>query len=262
MSLLKDLKELSPALLGGVPGVLSTIVARWPADAREEVRSASWPRMIVTGGERLTSPVRSHLKEVFGAEVVDMYASEEFNLIAMQCRVTGAYHVSDETVGFEILDGTNSVMPGETGQPAGTALHSFAAPLIRFPLGDLVTMGATHCECGMPHSTIKEIQGRVVHFLELPDGFVIHHVKIEQAVGYEAEWARQVQVSQPRVDILALRIAPFREPSAREIDSLRVSVEQYLHDRVTVEVIIDPDLGPKDGEKFRPIVKFAKRTAV
>lgn len=260
-SLLKDLNELSPAVLGGVPGVLSTIVARWPADAREEVRSATWPRILMTGGERLTSSVRHHLEDVFGAGVIDMYASEEFNLIAMQCRVTGAYHVSDESVALEVIDGTHSVVRGETGQPVGTALHSFAAPLIRFPLGDLVTMGATPCECGMPHSTISEIQGRVVHFLELPDGFVIHHVKIEQAVGYEASWARQVQISQPSIDMLGLRIAPLREPSTQEIDTLRVAIAAYLHDRVSVDIIIDPDLGPEAGEKFLPIVPRPKKTA-
>jgi phenylacetate-CoA ligase len=215
----------------------------------------------VTGGERLASSVRNYLEEVFGADVIDMYASEEFNLIALQCQVTGAYHVSDETVAFEILNGTHSAMPGETGQPIGTALHSFAAPLIRFPLGDLVTMGTTQCECGMPHSTIREIQGRVVHFLELPDGFVIHHVKIEQAVGLVAAWARQVQVSQPRIDMLALRIAPFRAPSAKEINSLGGAIEEYLHGCVTVDVIIDPDLGPQDGKKFLPIVAPPKKTA-
>jgi phenylacetate-CoA ligase len=260
MRLLEALKRLSPAILGGVPGLLSTIAARWPAEAREEIRSANWPRLVVTGGERLTPSVRTHLRDVFGARVLDMYSSHEFNLIASECPATGSYHVSDETVALEVLDGTRAAMPGETGQPVGTALHSFAAPLIRYALGDLVTMGTTQCDCGVPHSTIREIQGRIMHYLELPDGMIVHHNKIEEAVGYAAGWVRQTQVSRPRIDLLVLRLAPLRDPSAEEIDHVRTSVEAYLHHHVTVEIVIDPELGPEDGEKFRPLIPLPATT--
>jgi phenylacetate-CoA ligase len=251
---LKDLNQLSPAILGGVPGLLSAIAARWPAKTIEEIRSAKWPRLVVTSGERLTPSVRNHLRDVFGTRVVDMYTTEEFHLIAYECPEAGSYHVSDETVALEVIDGARSAMPGETGQPVGTALHSFAAPLIRYALDDVVPMGGTQCDCEFPRSTIKEIQGRVMHYMEFPDGLILHHAKIEQAVGLAAPWVRQTQTAQSRIDVLVLRVAPMRDPSAEEIDTLRSSLETYLNDRVTVEVVIDHDLGPEDGEKFRSLV--------
>ncbi len=254
IQVLKDLNRLSPAILGGVPGLLSAIAARWPTEAIDEIRSAKWPRLVVLSGEKLTAPVRKHLRNVFGAGVLDMYSSEEFHLMAWECSATGAYHVSDETVALEVIDGTRPVTPGETGRPVGTALHSFAAPFIRYVLDDVVTMGATHCDCGVPRSTIKEIQGRVMYYMELPDGLILHHAKIEQAVGLAAPWVRQTQIAQSRIDLLLLRVAPLKNPSAEEIDKLRSSLETYLHDRVTVDVVIDPDLGPEDGEKFRSVV--------
>ena len=261
MQVLKDLHQLSPAILGGVPGLLSAIAARWPMEAIDEIRSGKWPRLVVPSGEKLTSTVRSHLRNVFGAGVLDMYSSEEFHLMAWECSATGAYHVSDDTVALEVIDGERSAMPGETGRPVGTALHSFAAPLIRYPLNDIVTMGATHCDCGVPRSTIEEIQGRVMHYIEFPDGLILHHAKIEQAVGLAGPWVRQTQIAQSRMDLLLLRVAPLRNPSAKEIDTLRSALEAYLHDRVTVDVVIDPDLGPEDGEKFRSVVVPPVRTS-
>jgi phenylacetate-CoA ligase len=254
MQVLRDLHQLSPAILGGVPGLLSAIAARWPKEAIDEVRSAKWPRLVVPSGEKLTSTVRSHLRNVFGATVLDMYSSEEFHLMAWECSATGAYHVSDETVALEVIDGERSAMPGETGRPVGTALHSFAAPLIRYVLGDVVTRGETQCGCGVPRSTIEEIQGRAMHYIEFPDGLILHHAKIEQAVGLAAPWARQIQIAQPRTDLLLLRVAPLKDPSAEEIGTLCSSLEAYLHDRVIVDVVIDPDLGPEGGEKFRSVV--------
>jgi phenylacetate-CoA ligase len=254
MQVLKTLHQLSPAILGGVPGLLSAIAARWPAEAIDQVRSAKWPRLVVPSGEKLTAPVRSHLRHVFGAPVLDMYSSEEFHLMAWECTATGAYHVSDETVALEVIDGDRSAMPGEAGRPVGTALHSFAAPLIRYALSDVVTMGATHCDCGVPRSTIDEIQGRVMHYMEFPGGLILHHAKIEQAVGLAAPWVRQTQIAQSRMDHLLLRVAPLTDPSEEEIDKLRSSLEAYLNDRVTIEVVIDPELGPEEGEKFRSVV--------
>lgn len=255
MLLLKELMRLSPPILGGVPSVLSKIVTRWPAKARDEIRSARWPRLLITGGEHLSPSVASHLRDVLGTRVVDMYSSEEFNLIATECLTTGSNHVSDESVALEILDGSRSVLPGETGQAFGTALHSFAAPLIRYELGDLVKFGATQCNCGFPNSTIADIQGRVINYLEFPDGVILHHNKIEQAVAYAAGWVRQTQVSQPRIDHLVLRLAPLRNASEQEIAHVRNSVEMILHHRASVEIIIDADLGPENGQKFRPIVR-------
>jgi phenylacetate-CoA ligase len=254
MQLLGELKRLAPAILGGVPGLLSNIVARWPAEARDEMRSAKWPRLVIAGGERITPSVRTHLHDVFGAPVLGIYSSEEFNLIGVECQATGAYHVSDASVALEVLDDTRAVKPGETGQPVGTALHSFAAPIIRYPLGDLVTQGTTQCECGVQHSTIGEIQGRLMHYLEFSDGAVFHHVKIEQAVGCAASWVRLTQISQPSIDRLVVRIAPVRDPSAEEIENVGSSLEEFLDHRVAVDVVIDPDLGPEDGEKFRPVI--------
>ncbi len=253
--ILSALKELAPEILGDMPGRLSYVASRWSESDLDYVANAPWPRLIVLGGERLTSSVRSHLSQVFRARVLDMYSSVEFNLIASECPATGAYHVADETVAFEILDGNRVVQPGEVGQPVCTALHSFASPLIRYPLGDLVTAGNTQCECGVSLSTITNIQGRVANYFELPDGLLTHNAKIEEAVAFAAPWVRQTQVSQPAPDILAIRVAPLRDSSAEDVERLRAYIDEFLDNRVKVDVIIDSELAPEDWGKFRSVIR-------
>jgi phenylacetate-CoA ligase len=199
--------------------------------------------------------VATHLRDFFGTRVLDMYASEEFNLIAWQCLTTGEYHVCDETVALEVIDDDlRSVRSGETGEMIGTALHSFAAPIIRYRSGDLVKSGATQCACGVPLSSISEIQGRVIHYLKFPDGRIIHHNKVEQAVAYAAGWVRQVQVSQPRADHVIVRVAPLMDASEEEIDLVRSSVKEVLYNLMSVEIVLDRDLGPDRRGKLLPMI--------
>jgi phenylacetate-CoA ligase len=225
-------------------------MARASDAQRELIRSAPWPRLVVTGGERLRSQVRTHLSESFGARVIDMYSSVEFNLIASECADTGHYHVSDETVALEIVSGSDRAGSGQAGTPVGTALHSFAAPIIRYPLGDLVTAGETRCACGVNLSTIRNIQGRSMDYFEFPDGTITHDQKIEEAVAHGAGWVRQIKISQPETDRLLLRLAPLRDPSADEVTHLRDYLGGFLEHAVKVDIVLDPGLGPENGDKM------------
>jgi phenylacetate-CoA ligase len=252
---LNEFKRLTPGIIGGTPGRLSLFVSQWSEPDKAHVRNAPWPRLVIVGGERLSTSVRSHLGEVFNARVLDMYSSTEFNLIASECPSTGAYHVTDETVALEILDGDTIVAPGGIGQPVGTALHSFASPLIRYPLGDLVTRGSNRCDCGATLSTIENIQGRLLNLLVLPQGMLFNDAKILEAVAYSSPWVRQVQVFQPQTDALTVRIAPLRDPTEEEVEHVRTYLEAFLGNLVTVDVVIDWGLGRHEGEKFRSVVR-------
>jgi phenylacetate-CoA ligase len=251
---LGEFKRLRPAVIGSVPGRLSLFAASWSDADREFVRHAPWPRLIVTGGEKLSPSVRSHLSDAFAACVLDMYSTVEFNLIASECVKTGLYHVSDETVALEILDGDRAVEPGETGSPVVTALHSFAAPLIRYELSDVITKGNPACECGACLSTIKSVDGRSMNYFTLPDGSVFHDAKILEAIAVSAPWVRQSQLSQPLPDLLVVRAAPLTA-SVPDPAKLRLYLEKFLGERVKIDVIIDSSLGPADGEKFHSSMK-------
>lgn len=127
-------------------------------------------RGVRTVGETVTPALRSSCLETLGVPLVDMYSSQEVGCIAVQCPVSGQYHVMAESALVEVLraDGTPCA-PGEAGALVITKLHNFATPLIRYALRDHAEAGAP-CPCGRGLPTLSRILGRNRNMLTLPTG--------------------------------------------------------------------------------------------
>ncbi|KAB2888837.1 MAG: phenylacetate--CoA ligase family protein [Desulfobulbaceae bacterium] len=171
------------------------------------------PRLVVTGGETLLPHMRSVIEAAFGTRVCDTYGSHEFNLLAWQCRTTGEYHLCDDSLIIEILRGGRPAKPGEEGEVVVTSLFSRAMPFIRYHLGDTAIQGETGCACGAPFATIKEIKGRTIEFLVLPDGRLMHPFQIIRLIVHAPrQWVRQYQLVQESRESIVLRIVPLGNP--------------------------------------------------
>ncbi len=127
-------------------------------------------REIRTIGETLPDDLRETCLRLLGVEVTDMYSSQELGIIALQCPVSGLYHIQSENVLVEILDEQGEpCSSGETGRIVVTDLHNFATPLIRYELRDYAEVGPT-CPCGRGLLTISRILGRRRNMVVLPNG--------------------------------------------------------------------------------------------
>ncbi len=123
-----------------------------------------------------------------------------YNLIAWECPLCGVYHTCDDTVIVEVLreDGTPAA-PGEEGRVIGTALESFAMPILRFDLGDLARRPTDPSPCRVRFGTIESILGRSTDSIALPDGRVFNSYRIVHALRKEAGIGR-FQVVQEELD--------------------------------------------------------------
>ncbi len=168
------------------------------------------PRLVVTGGETLLPHMRNVIETAFGARVYDTYGSHEFNLLAWQCRTTGEYHLCDDSLIIEILREGRPAQPGEEGEVVTTSLFSRAMPFIRYHLGDTAVQGVTGCACGAPFATLKEIRGRTIEFLVLPDGRLMHPFQIIRLIVHAPrQWVRQYQLVQESRERIVLRFVPL-----------------------------------------------------
>jgi phenylacetate-CoA ligase len=99
-----------------------------------------------------------------------MYSTNEVGYVALQCPVSGLYHVQSEDVMVEIVDDSGRPCSvGETGRVVVTSLHNFKMPLIRYDLGDYATVGE-NCHCGRTLPALERIVGRTRNMLKLPSG--------------------------------------------------------------------------------------------
>ncbi|MEN6532370.1 MAG: hypothetical protein ABFD89_01830 [Bryobacteraceae bacterium] len=247
---LKRLAEIQPDLLGGYPDALAWIAC----EATEEDRRRIRPRLIVTGGESLTPEMRRQITACFGAPLYDFYGAHEFNLVAHECGKTGLYHVSECSIIVEVLKDGKPAKPGESGELVGTALHSFAMPLIRLPLHDLVTRGPLRCPCGAPHATLESIQGRSIERFTLPDGSKIHPYHLLVPLVLDTPWLRRYQIVQERIDRIEVKVValPGHTPGQDDLDRIKSQLEAAVGGGVDITVCVVPELPRPEGGKYRP----------
>jgi len=245
-----QVRAFRPAMLGGYPNMLARVSSELQ---RDPVLPPSI-RVALTGAEALTPDLRRKIEERLGVPVRDQYGSIEFNLMAWECAHGGPLHTSDDTVLVEVVgpDGA-PVKPGEHGEVVVTALHTFTMPLIRFRIGDVARQGSSLCECGAPFATVQGVQGRMLDMFPLPDGRVIHAFLLtERLIMADPEWIENFQLTQERIDRVAMRIVPRAEPTAARIEKLRALGAELLGAGVRFELSIVDSIPSELSGKFRP----------
>jgi phenylacetate-CoA ligase len=209
------------------------------------------PRAVYLGGEILTDRAREQVRAAFGCPAYNCYASEEFGLMAWECPETGELHTHDDSMILELVKGGRAASPGERGEVVGTNLFAYAMPLIRYRLADVATRGTRQCACGAPYATIRSIQGRVMDYLRLPDGRVLHPYDIVRTMYRCAPWVLYQQIVQERLDRIVLRVVAAGDPGPDRVRALQAAMEDLVGPGVGFEVVRVPELSPLPNGKFQ-----------
>src|SRR5215470_218252 len=153
-ALVRALNDYHPTLVATYPTAASLL-----ADEQLSGRLAIRPREVWTGGERLSTAARAHIAGAFRCPVRDGYGSSECLAIAWDCG--HALHLNADWVLLEPVDERyHPLPPGVASQTAlVTNLANRVQPLIRYDLGDSVTLLDRPCDCGSPLPAIR-VEGR------------------------------------------------------------------------------------------------------
>ncbi|MCV2354812.1 phenylacetate--CoA ligase family protein [Paucibacter sp. B2R-40] len=167
--------QSTPALLAQLDAFAPNIIATYPTAAlllaEEYERGALHcrPQEIWTGGETLSATMRKRIECAFGCPLRNSYGASEFLPLAWEC-AQGHLHLNADWVILEPVDA--QYRPTPLGQTSHTTLLTNLAnhvqPLIRFDIGDSVTVAAELCDCGSA-LPVLEVQGRRDDMLYLPD---------------------------------------------------------------------------------------------
>ena len=161
-SLLQPLATLVQALNAFAPTAIATYPTAAALLADEAARGALHirPREIWTGGEYLAPGVRDHITRQLGGAVRNSYGASEFLSIGWEC-AHGQMHVNADWVILEPVD--EHLRPVPTGHPSSsvllTNLANHVQPLVRYALGDQVSLHSERCSCGSPLPVVQ-VQGR------------------------------------------------------------------------------------------------------
>ena len=149
--LVVELNEFQPAFLASYPTSLAML-----ASEQRDGRLHISPACVWAGGEYLSTASHAAIERAFGAVLINEYGASECLAIAHSC-FRGHLHINEDWVVLEPVD--RDYRPTRPGEPSHTVLLTNLAnrvqPIIRYDLGDSVTVSAKRCACGSPLPTIR-----------------------------------------------------------------------------------------------------------
>jgi phenylacetate-CoA ligase len=217
------IKQHAPGYLLTYPSNLAALLAHF-AQQGEKLPGL---RAVLTVGETVAPGLRAACRDTLGVDIEDTYSSQELGYIALQCPVSGQYHVMAESVLVEVLDAAGEpCAPGETGRLVVSSLHNYATPLIRYELRDHAVAG-TPCACGRTLPTLARIAGRERNMLRLPDGST-HWPLVGFHRFREIAPVRQYQLIQRTLQSVEVRLACDRALTPAEQTQLGAVINDAL----------------------------------
>ena len=215
------LNRYRPTFLVGYATVLLEL-ARASRAGRLDVE----PAFVAPPAESRSEGGKATLRRAFGCPVRELYGATEFFPVAVECG-HGNLHANTDWVVVEPVDSEYEPVPA--GEPSDTVLITNLVnriqPLIRYDLGDSVTMYDEPCPCGSAFPVI-EVEGR--------QGDVLR---------FSTEEGREVPVFP-----LALSGVVEAVPGVRRTQIVRTAPE-------TLSVRLDVDAGTDERAVWREVVR-------
>lgn len=255
--LVGELNAYQPAFLASYPTTLALLAAEKTAG-----RLSIAPTYIWSGGEYLADGVRARIETAFGSRLINEYGASECLSIAYSCDA-GTLHLNADWVILEAVD--RDYRPVQPGEPSHTVLLTNLAnriqPIIRYDLGDSITLGVGRCACGSALPSLT-VEGRHDDMLALrsSNGSRVRLSPLALTTVVEEVLAcRRFQIVQTGPALIALRL-DTRKPGERRGDwyAAKRALHAYLVQQAlgNVDVILDSRLPFPDARsgKLREVV--------
>ncbi|MDD3080040.1 MAG: phenylacetate--CoA ligase family protein [Paludibacter sp.] len=243
-----NLVDYKPEFLVGFPSSIYDIAAFGIAN------NISFPQGVVKAvfptAEKITTEIRAVIEQFFHTRVVDQYASSEGAPFIFECE-HGNLHLDLLTGVFEVLDENNC--PADSGRLIVTSFTTHGTPLIRYDIGDGLTLSDEKCVCGNNNPVVKEIDGRINDFIYSDETGKINLGNISNCMkGVTGiEKFQIIQNEKNAIDVLVVKSSELftKHDEIVFIQNLR----ERLGDTITINMNYVPDIEHELSGKFRMV---------
>ncbi len=244
---LEELNKFQPKVIQGYVSTIH-VLAKYILDHKREVVP---PKAILTSSETLFDWQRINIESAFGCKVYNGYSSAELVAFISECEM-GGLHISPEygVVEFEKIDEA-----GEKYEIIATTLFNFAMPLIRYRIGDIVSLfeDEISCSCRRVLPLVKFIEGRVDSMLVTPEGYYISPASLS-LVFQSARNIKEAQIVQIRRDRIIIRIVKDEDFSENDLEYIKKQLELRIGKNVLIEIEFVEEIKRTLAGKFRFII--------
>jgi phenylacetate-CoA ligase len=222
------LEAFAPVMLSGYPSSLYLLALGYRKHGTGKLRL----RSIFSSSETLFDFQRKTIEEAFGAPVFNYYGNTEMAANAMECE-RREIHLNLH-YGFEEVLGANDQPcgPGETGRLICTGFGNTLFPLLRYQIGDVVTIAANQKSlCGRGGLLLERIEGRVEEYIVTPDGRLAGRM---DHIFKDASHVLEAQIQQDDIQEIVIRIV--RDDAYVKHDEHKILREAHLRLGTTIRI--------------------------
>lgn len=158
--IVQRLNDFQPAMFAGYSSALGLL-----AQEQIEGRLNIHPAIIISSAEPLSDENRALIQQAFGVPPRNNYGCSEGGVMGYECK-QGHMHLNADWVIFEPVDAAHQPIPA--GQLSERTLITNLAnrimPIIRYELGDRVSLSPVACSCGITLPVVN-VEGRTDEIL-------------------------------------------------------------------------------------------------
>lgn len=208
-------------------------------------------KVVITTAETLLKYQREALERAFKAPVIDQYGCTEMAFFVSQCEF-GTMHSHPEHGYLETIGEEGEPVKDVPGTLLATGLVNRSMPLIRYEVGDRITLSSDfpNCPCGRQFPVVCNVEGRIDDVIFRKDGTPVGRLDPVFKGGNGIESAKIEQDYLGDITVYVLATGSFGQ---HEHEWLRLELEKRLGTDIEISIKLVKTMEKQSNGKFKSV---------
>ena len=207
-------------------------------------------KAIFPTAETITPEIREVISTYFYTEIYDQYASSEGAPFIFECK-NHNLHLELQSGVFEVLDESNQ--PTNSGRLVITSFTTHGTPLIRYDIGDEITLSKKTCNCGNNNPLVKKINGRIDDYIYSLENGKINLGNISNTLK-SVYGILKFQVIQNKLETITIKIVIDKlEYHKKQQEKFLANWRDRVGNKMKINIIIVTEINNEKSGKYRMV---------
>lgn len=246
----KALNSYKPKFIVGFPSSLYEI-CKYAEIANLKY---DFPLVFFPTAETLTQEHRNTIQNVLNCEIYDQYASSEGAPFITECK-DHCLHINPLSGIFEVID--ENFKPSKSGEVLVTSFTTTGTPLVRYRIGDSITLSDDNCTCGSVFPVVKTIEGRQADYVFSAETGRISSVNLSNSTKY-INGIIMFQAIQNIENEINIKVVPTKLFTVIEKQKFLSALRERLGHKISIDLMEVNEILKSPSGKFKVIINNLK----
>ncbi|WP_039915810.1 phenylacetate--CoA ligase family protein [Cellvibrio mixtus] len=209
-------------------------------------------KLLMTTAENLHEWQKTLLQQAFDAPIVNQYGCTEMAFFVSSLP-DGSMRFHPEHGIAEVRTPSGEIAEQGEGELVVTGLVNYSMPVIRYAIGDTVTIGSANAN-GFPE--LVQVHGRKDDVIYMCDGTPVGRL---DPIFKGGSGIRAAQILQDQSGAISLRLVPDETYTEQAGIDLRRELIKRVGDDLPIEIALVNEIAKEKNGKFKPVISNFKK---